>query len=82
MAAAPTTPTDAPVVGAARSKPSTGDSLDHVHCCQDTDVMLCGARFAGPADAEDVNCVVCLDLEANADDYCPLGGTCIQAVAT
>jgi hypothetical protein len=52
----------------------TGDSLEHFVCCLHADVTYCGAPAddSEPAWADEVECVVCNDLERTLGaGYCP-----------
>ena len=58
---------------------SDDDDLDHLHCCFDADVALCGADVSGAQFAEvesmDELCVVCEDLLPGS--HCPAFGRCL-----
>jgi len=53
------------------------DGLDHLECCANHDVALCGTDLTGasyyPADAGP-GCVVCKDLDAGDPYLCPRTG--------
>ena len=59
----------------APSRPAARDDLNHVVCCHDDNLTLCGfdATHLPWAFNDDKACVVCLDLEGRP---CPYGDTC------
>jgi hypothetical protein len=51
------------------------DTVEHIVCCHDVTLALCGATTDGTLDG-DADCVVCLDLAVDLR-VCPLGpGAC------
>ena len=60
------------------------DGLDHVGCCADPCVALCGALRAAHARARGhaANCVVCIDLDAGDATLCPRSGRPCPAPTT
>lgn len=66
------------VVNEARSDAQL-DDLDHVTCCRNDDLTLCGmdASLMPFTEFEVPSCIVCDDLEIHDDGYfCPYFGRC------
>jgi hypothetical protein len=58
--------------------PTLVDSVEHLVCCHEPTLALCGAVTDGQVDGDEADCIVCLDLHPNLD-ICPLGGRCHMA---
>jgi hypothetical protein len=55
--------------------PSTAADLQHVACCRNDDMALCGTDVTdAPWLDDETSCVVCVDLDEF--DACPFGGSC------
>ncbi len=57
-----------------------GGDLDHLTCCVDEDISLCGLDVSGMAIDESIdvpNCIVCSDLAANPT-FCPKYAKCTE----
>lgn len=58
-----------------QTPPKLDETLDHIYCCVNPDIGLCGSDLTDMliADLYDVNCVVCSELNG-ATTTCPVYG--------
>jgi hypothetical protein len=61
---------------ATTGRPKADDGIDHVFCCRDIDVSLCGLDISDTTVVFtlELPCVVCAEFDGTA--YCPLFAEC------
>lgn len=66
--------TPAPTFQPTVQRTTPGESLNHIVCCHDDDLALCGVDVSGhDFTDEPTSCAVCLDLEyAPCPSSCPM----------